>query len=1695
MKKQSLLIGIVWAISTAMAAAQSSSYSAMAVPGEHNGWNTTPTMVKSADYTWVGTQTLSTASGSFKFAANGSWAVNWGGNFTIQYPPAWGVGSLVGNGGNISYYDLAPGQYVFTFHEQSARFDMAPVIAPETPTNVQVIGSFNGDGATSIGTMTNQGNNIWKTLIELDHGANFLFRVSSNSGLADRGSLAPQEISNLPFTNGNPAGTSRYTLDTAAGLYEFTYNLHSNVFSLSRTRTNYFTLSTVSAVGNFVKGNPPDVNLELVGGAVWRSDFMVTNASSFTLSFIGRDSSGDIGRYWGLGIAATSSLPATGYMLASSNNIFTNLTVTALPGNYRITLDAQSGAYSVIQRYRIPGPVNYIVNPSFEAVANGVPTDWEVYHATSGEQLDFGAHTGSRCGVLMRKNVESDWDLGNFVQSTPMLPQNSSGHTFRVSAALRTKGDWQASLVRLIVEWREGNTTIAESSQEIQGLSTQWKIYALEAVVPRDGLTAKILIKYDGDPGTGFLLVDDVEARFAASRQQDFNTWGAFNSFQRINPDWEATSGKAVYNLPANSPTGGVIISKYIEGTGNNKAIEIFNGTGADINLGTENFMLQQYNNGSGAVSTNIFLTGILKAGEALVVGRPATPAAYAPDPAIRATPRFLEHKGLTFNGDDVIVLRKGDPSSPPLDRVGRTGTNNTTGSVLAHLMTDHTLHRKSQVLKGNTNAVGSAFSLTEWEIYPKDTFTELGHHFFSVDDPDAPYVPTGYSLMLNTNASLITPELEEGIGDITFYARAMGAASGNNIQLVLETAPSLTITNWTVVDTISLPLTQTNFQRHTSFVSQSADTVLRIRHIADGTTNRVLIDDVFVDRAYLVRRSQNFDSWTNFMGAPIGTYTKAEWTIRSGTIGQGPYNSPSAFLYPDAGAVSSPTFQGGVGTLTFVLANISNELGEVRAEIHTSTNNWATWVTNSTVGFPGKTSIVTTNCSVPLFLPVSSSVRISANGSPSPFAVDLIQVGVPSIVRELTFNDLAVNTAYKSFIKDGWSVTDTAIANVLVATGNAGRLRNGTIVSPQIDDIGTISFSYKQSEFTGDDAARLKVEVSPNGSTWTAVTNGLVPSTNVQTFYYFNTNSAIRFVKISQTIKDKRILIDDIFIDRPTPMPSCTITAGLSPAAPAPNEGFYLTAEVIAQNNPDIIAVTGRYRIAAGAWTNVELLPMGFGSYRSANPLPPQNPGVQITYSAFVRYAGPGAAPGSTGYTSNTVFSTTNITKIMSVKKGTVWINEIFYAPYEDEDGGGGIWGDTPYNHEFVEICGVAGTSIAGWQVDLLFARSSDLVKNGGVARYASYKIPGGTVLSNSANGYGFYVIGDQELKDDGEKVDQVLTVLVPTAVNPYAVDDRDHIRDPAGIVRLLDDRSNVVYSLSYGAYDSSSDRLPVSQDPTWYNTNSLSLGGTGSTYDDFTWNKTGDLTIGEPNTGQTLTPDEGLPFMPAWHTPDATSLTRLQGSFTQFHPAHAAQSAPIFIHYAYTNASFPDYSRIGGKAHHHKLGSGSWSENVKIADFSGNEDTNGTGYAYARMVAIPSYTYQRHDTIEYVIEAIPPTNSGYATAYLGSDGAGSSRAYETLEEAKLYPFRYTFPIADQFLITSFVVSNAQILLQTVGNDPLDPIVHFNIRSTTNQLIPTGAWGIIEPQAVTRTNEQNYITFERPLEPNRFFAVQPLWP
>ena len=98
----------------------------------------------------------------------------------------------------------------------------------------------------------------------------------------------------------------------------------------------------------------------------------------------------------------------------------------------------------------------------------------------------------------------------------------------------------------------------------------------------------------------------------------------------------------------AGAQTGNLLITEYLEGSGNNKALEIFNGTEDLINLGS--YSIERYSNGE-TTGVSIPLDSVdLLAGKTWVIAHPQSEA------ALLALADQTDGD-LNFNGNDALVL------------------------------------------------------------------------------------------------------------------------------------------------------------------------------------------------------------------------------------------------------------------------------------------------------------------------------------------------------------------------------------------------------------------------------------------------------------------------------------------------------------------------------------------------------------------------------------------------------------------------------------------------------------------------------------------------------------------------------------------------------------------------------------------------------------------------------------------------------------------------------------------------------------------------------------------------------------------------------------------------------------------------------------------------------------------------------
>jgi uncharacterized protein len=163
-----------------------------------------------------------------------------------------------------------------------------------------------------------------------------------------------------------------------------------------------------------------------------------------------------------------------------------------------------------------------------------------------------------------------------------------------------------------------------------------------------------------------------------------------------------------------------LFFSEYIEGTSNNKALEIYNGTGATINLSTGGYNIQMFFNGSATAGLTINLTGTVADGDVYVVAQSLASA------TILAQADQTSGAGW-FNGDDAVVLRK---ETIVIDVIGQIGFDPGTewGAGLTSTA-DNTLNRKSSICAGDPNGTDAFDPSVEWDGSATDTFGGLGAH------------------------------------------------------------------------------------------------------------------------------------------------------------------------------------------------------------------------------------------------------------------------------------------------------------------------------------------------------------------------------------------------------------------------------------------------------------------------------------------------------------------------------------------------------------------------------------------------------------------------------------------------------------------------------------------------------------------------------------------------------------------------------------------------------------------------------------------------------------------------------------------------------------------------------------------------------------------------------------------------------
>ncbi|WP_456423215.1 fibronectin type III domain-containing protein, partial [Lutibacter sp.] len=208
-------------------------------------------------------------------------------------------------------------------------------------------------------------------------------------------------------------------------------------------------------------------------------------------------------------------------------------------------------------------------------------------------------------------------------------------------------------------------------------------------------------------------------------------------------------SNTATVTTTTSSVINELFISEYVEGSGNNKAIEIANFTGASVDL--SNYSIKKQVNGAGNWVNELILSGTLNTSNVYVIGNSGAVT------AVTSVSNITVVAPIDFNGNDPVGLFK---NGVLIDIVG------TFNGGSANFAKDVTKRRIGTITSPNTT-----YTPSEWNDFAIDTFSDLG--IYSVTLSVFEFIPNLFSIFPNpATAHTITILVEDNteVSTIQFY-------------------------------------------------------------------------------------------------------------------------------------------------------------------------------------------------------------------------------------------------------------------------------------------------------------------------------------------------------------------------------------------------------------------------------------------------------------------------------------------------------------------------------------------------------------------------------------------------------------------------------------------------------------------------------------------------------------------------------------------------------------------------------------------------------------------------------------------------------------------------------------------------------------------------------------------------------------
>ncbi|MDX2301512.1 MAG: ExeM/NucH family extracellular endonuclease [Microscillaceae bacterium] len=168
-----------------------------------------------------------------------------------------------------------------------------------------------------------------------------------------------------------------------------------------------------------------------------------------------------------------------------------------------------------------------------------------------------------------------------------------------------------------------------------------------------------------------------------------------------------------------------LVFSEYGEGSGNNKYLEIYNGTGKTIDLAA--YQVWKISNGGSWKEDSLSLSGTLADKQTLILHHPQA------NPTISNAGNLqIASERINFNGNDALALVK---NGQILDLIGEEGADPSTAWEVGgtpNATQDHVLVRKANVCSPAANwasSRGSSASDSQWKVLANQDWSDVGKH------------------------------------------------------------------------------------------------------------------------------------------------------------------------------------------------------------------------------------------------------------------------------------------------------------------------------------------------------------------------------------------------------------------------------------------------------------------------------------------------------------------------------------------------------------------------------------------------------------------------------------------------------------------------------------------------------------------------------------------------------------------------------------------------------------------------------------------------------------------------------------------------------------------------------------------------------------------------------------------------------